>query len=406
MTHSGKTTVYETIREMYPDIIPLKIDTTLPMSDELFNQITYNSVSKENFKQNLYNDEYFIYKTYAGNRKKDIEYYGFKRDALKLGQKYIVDIPLPDVSTFIDFYKGEIPILVFNCACSRKYMKEMMTSQPFYFDEITKLENYQNTFSLEEMNKRIFSRKIPDEPFDDFVFDKIYHEEKKRISKAKKYFSSLNDETVKEILVRPSELSPDINRTFKSEIFHTSYFRALSLQTGEISIIGERDLEFDEFLCTINNDFTKDSPYDRLTADSNIEKGFYRNETATGVEVTNRVNDRRYAPLNEIKIFDRELFKQLFRETYKKEIDIFGINAEIKIENPNNTMGIFDFLAEDYVPESKKPQVTENIFDFELTGELKKEVEFKIEHPYLEYGEPNCCDEKEVGEDMESKWFE
>ena len=403
MTHSGKTTVYETIREMYPDIIPLKIDTTLPISDELFNQISHNSVSKENFKQNLFNDEYFIYKTYAGNHKKDIEYYGFKRDALKLDKKYIVDISLQDVSTFIDFYKGEVPILVFNCACSRKYMKEMITSLPFYFEEITKLENYQNSFSLEEINKRIFSRIIPDEPFDDFTFDKIYHEEKKRISKAKKYFSSLNDETVKEILIRPSELSPDINRTFKSEIFHTSYFRALSLKTGEIAIIGKKDLEFDEYLCTVNNDFTKHSPYDRFTADTDTEKGFIRTETPTGIEVTNRVNDRRFAPLSEIKIFDRELFKQLFRETYEKEIDFFEINAKMKIENPNSS-GLFDFLEEK--PKKELCPVPEDLFDFEETGEEKKKTDFKAEHPYLEYGEPKCDNVEEVGEDMESKWFE
>ena len=75
----------------------------------------------------------------------------------------------------------------------------------------------------------------------------------------------------------------------------------------------------------------------------------------------------------------------------------------MKIENPNSS-GLFDFLEEK--PKKELCPVPEDLFDFEETGEEKKKTDFKAEHPYLEYGEPKCDNVEEVGEDMESKWFE
>jgi len=179
LTGSGKTTVYDALRKMYPEIIPLKIDTTMSMSDYMYDEITYNSVTKDDFNKKLNNDEYFIYKTYSGKRKKEIEYYGFKKDSLFYTKDYIVEIQPSDVSTFTEFYKDICPIVIFNMQCTKRKAHELASANA-YTSIINVIKNLQEAGFSDIIDKPLvdIDKVEYNDPFDDYLFNVKFEEER------------------------------------------------------------------------------------------------------------------------------------------------------------------------------------------------------------------------------------
>ncbi len=136
--HTGKSTIVKILQQDYK-AIPLKIDTTDSMSEDLYSKINHNYITPQEFKARQDNDEYFIYKTYFGSLKKNMVYYGFKNDELKPEQNYFAIVTPVDAINFIEHYKDVTPIC---------YIKMNVKTERREFPNGDLYKNRKNIFNL------------------------------------------------------------------------------------------------------------------------------------------------------------------------------------------------------------------------------------------------------------------
>lgn len=103
--YSGKTSITTVLQQDY-DAIPLQIDTTDTISDDLYAKINHNYITADKFNKNLDNDEYFIYKAFFGSTKKQFVYYGFKKTDLEPDKNYFAEVSPVDAINFMEHYQN------------------------------------------------------------------------------------------------------------------------------------------------------------------------------------------------------------------------------------------------------------------------------------------------------------